>query len=149
MRCIPTVLLGCDSYSPAGGGEGGQGISYPDPLLGDGRYPDQVTKPLLSLFFHNVADNYWWLTWNSRWNFSLQKFMALWSSWYWRYLQFFISLEYYFDLQCITISCHCYNLLATSMFITHNTFCKAKFHLIFLFLKSSCAARHTRFLPAA
>ena len=30
---------------------------------------------------------------------------------------FFISLEYYLDLQCITISYQCYNLLATSMFI--------------------------------
>ena len=42
---------------------------------------------------------------------------------------FFISLEYYVDLQCITISFQCYNLLATSMFITRKKFCKAKFHL--------------------
>ena len=34
---------------------------------------------------------------------------------------FFIFLEYYFDLQCITIFFQCCNLLATSMF---NTFQK-------------------------
>ena len=42
---------------------------------------------------------------------------------------FFISLEYYFDSQCITISFQCCNLLATSMSITRKKFCKAEFHL--------------------